>query len=326
MRREMSRQNRAASFVATLLLAAAGPLLGQNGKVAGPVTGFVFDRAAGSLRPILGIPGASTMGDPLALGYQISSAVVAPKQDSAFAFGTDGSLHFLRLQSGAASEVNCAICPAGANGVVFSPSGTAAAIYSAGRVQVMTGLSATPAPGAGFALGRSASAPPMALSDDGVWLLAGTKNSVELFNANGGPRQLMETLSNPMVAFAPGSHDAAIADGRAGVVWIHDVSGAANPQQVAAPATPMRRYSGIAFSSDGKQLLTAVASEGSVVSVDLATGTSTSTTCGCQPSELVPMGSLLRLNEMGSGPLWLFDGNGAPQPRVVFVPALVAAQ
>ena len=325
MKRKVIRRDRAARFLVTLLLAAAGPLFGQNGQVAGPVTGFVFDRAAGSLRPILGIPGASTMGDPLALGYQIASAVVAPNQDSAFVLGTDGSLHFLRLQSGAASEVNCALCPARAEGVVFGPSGAAAAIYSAGRVQVMTGLTGTPVAGASFTVGRSASVPNMALSDDALWLLVAGRNSVELFNANAGPRQLMETLPNPLMAFAAGSHDAAIADGRAGVVWIHDVTGAASQQQLAPAVMPLRRYSGIAFSSDGKQLWTAVASEGSVVAVDLASGTSTSTSCGCQPTELVPMGSLLRLNEMGSGPLWLFDGR-ATQPKVVFVPAVVAAQ
>ncbi len=320
---------------AGVLSAAAVSLLGQTGQVAGPVTGFVFDRAGGALRPILGIPGASVVGNALPLGYGIVNAAIAPKQDSAFVVARDGSLHLLRLQAGSALEAGCTVCPSTAESAIFSPSGTAAAVYAAGRVQILTGLAGTPAAGATFSIGPAeaitthgvrypgAGAPPMALSDDGQWLLAGTKDSVVLYNANGGPRQLMQTQSYPSVAFAPGGHDAAIADSRAGVVWIHDVTGVAAEQQV-APGTPARRFSGIAFSADGSRILAAMASEG-VISVDLASATSTSTSCGCNAAELVPMGSVVRLNELGDGPLWLFDGRTA-QPRVVFVPAVAAAQ
>jgi hypothetical protein len=312
------------------------PLCAQNGQVAGPVTGIVFDRSAGALRPILGIPGASVLGDPLTLGYGLSNAVVSPHQDSAFAIGTDSSLHLLRINSGSAFEVACTACPSKAEGAIFSPSGSSVALYSAGRVQILTALSTTPVAGASFSVGsvtgvsthgvrfESPAAPPMALSDDGGWLLVGTKDSVELFSANGGTRQLLSTMSNPLVAFAAGGHDAAIADGKDGLVWIHDASGAAAQQQLAPASVPLHRFSGLAFSADGSQLLTAT-SDGSVVSVALASGNSTTTQCGCTPSELVPMGSVLRLNEIGGGPLWLFDGT-TPQPRVVFVPAMVAAQ
>ena len=324
---------------AALLLATAISLCAQNGQVAGPVVGYVFDASAGSLRPILGIPGASTLGSPLRLGYMLTSAVVAPRQDSAFGVAADGSLHFFLLNAGAATEAGCTACPASAAAaIVYSPSGTAAALYASGRVQVLTGLPSAPVAGTALAVASvavpsgvraAASArstpPPMALSDDGLYLLAGEGGSIDLFSASGGPVRLMETASRPMVAFAPGGHDAAVVDGRAGVVLIHDVGGAATQQPLAPAAAPTLRPSGLAFSADGTQVLVATAANGTVVSIGTASGTSATISCSCAPTGLASMGSVLRLNDLAGGPIWLYDNTGA-QPRVVFVPALVPAQ
>jgi len=46
----------------------------------GPRLGLVFDRAAGGLRPIGGIPGAAITGEPLALGFTISRAEISPRR------------------------------------------------------------------------------------------------------------------------------------------------------------------------------------------------------------------------------------------------------
>ena len=126
------------------------------------------------------------------------------------------------------------------------------------------------------------------------------------------------------MAFSPGTHTAAVADDRAGVLLFHDLSGGATRQRLMA-ASPGRKPSGIAFFADGSHLIMATASGNTVVSIDLTSGTNTNLSCTCAPTEVVPMGAVLRLNEMGDGPLWLVDP-GATQPRVVFVPALVAAQ
>ena len=328
----MGRMLRAAG-VSAWLVAGLVPLNAQTGQVAGPVVGFVFDRAASSLRPILGIPGASVLGSPLQLGYTISSAAIAPRQDSAFAFATDGTLHFLRLSAGTANEASCPVCPSTAESAVFSPSGTAAALYSSGRVQILTGLPGAPAAGAALAVGsmgetrvgaaHKSSAPPMALSDDGAWLLDSGRDAVELLSANGGPRRLLATAGYAPVAFAPGGHDAAVADSKAGLVLFKDVSGQAAQQQLAA--SPAGRPTAVAFSADGTHVFATGASQSSVLAIEVASGAGTTMECGCSPSGLVPMGAVLRLNEMGSGPVWLLD-NGGAQPRVVFVPALAQAQ
>jgi hypothetical protein len=62
----------------------------------------------------------------------------------------------------------------------------------------------------------------------------------------------------------------------------------------------------------------------SVVTLDLS-GNRADLACNCTPTQLAPMGKLFALTAFGSGPLWLADA-GSTGPRVVFVPALTAAQ
>src|ERR1041384_649492 len=84
---------------------AAGFLCAQQGTIGGPVSGIVYDRTSHGLRAVLGIPGAAVMGDPIALGMEAANAWVSPLHNSAIVAGTDGTLHWFRLDSGKASEV-----------------------------------------------------------------------------------------------------------------------------------------------------------------------------------------------------------------------------
>jgi hypothetical protein len=316
---------------AFVLASCASTLVAQTGRIDGPTIGFVYDNSAGALRPVRGIPGASLLGDPVDAGFAMSSAVVAPRQDTAAATAGDGSWRLLRLSSGAVTAVLCSACPATAQAAIFSPSGTAVAFYSGGWVQVVTGLPDAPAAGARFEVGwpgRGASSrphtPSMALSDDGAWLLAATPDSVELFSASGGRRRLAETRRDPLVAFAAASHDAVVADsGSATVALFHDVAGVSTEEPLATPDATFRPAA-VAFSLDGAYVLLAVPSQQAVVSIEVASGKGAVTPCSCAPSTLVPMGSVFRLNEPAAGPLWLMDVTALPEPRIAFVPALPA--
>jgi len=326
-----------------LLVAAACPpgtlLQAQPGTLAGPVAGFVYDGAAHALRPIQGVPGASVLGEPVSFGLDMAAAYVAPRQDYVFAVGGDNSLHLFRLTSGAVTEV-------GLNGVsfvpervVFSPSGTSAALIVSGKAQVFTGLPTAPAlagalelnsprvaaitPNHGTLQVRISGPPVLALSDDGTYLLNITAGSVWLLSINGQKRPLMAAESRALTAFAPGTHDAALLD-RTGVTLIRDAAGTA-AQQVLAPADDnLVSTVGLAFSADGRTIYAASTAAPGVLSFDVASGNRTTAPCDCVPSELVAMNGLFRLNEPG-GPLWLLD-TGVSGPRVVFVPAVQAAQ
>ena len=320
-----------------LALAAGSVLAAQQGSLAGPVAGFVYDSPGRALRPIQGVPGASLIGDPINLGLDLTAAYVSPRQDSAFVVSADGLLHFFRLASTGPVETSLGGISFIPQRVVFSPSGTAAALLTLGKAQVFQGLPGAPALAGAITLPatgglqpasatasrsrqRTPTAADFAISDDGVYLLSVSGGSVRLLSVNGQNRSLIPAAAGALVAFAPGGHDAAVLDPAAGLLFIRDAAGAAGVQTIAQPDDSLASAVGIGFSQDGAKLYVASAAAHGVVIFDLVAGSRSTIACDCTPATLAPMGSLFRLNEFGSGPLWLLDAGAAP-PRIVFVPA-----
>src|ERR1017187_3333164 len=126
------------------LVLAASALPAQQGRLSGPVAGFVFDNSGRVLRPIQGLPGAALLGDPLSFGLDVAAAYIAPHQDSAIVVGADQSLHLFLLNGGAPTEVSLGGIAGTPERVVFSPSGAAVALISAGSARVLTGLPNAP--------------------------------------------------------------------------------------------------------------------------------------------------------------------------------------
>ncbi|MGA3015546.1 MAG: hypothetical protein ABSF62_00405 [Bryobacteraceae bacterium] len=319
-----------------LALAAGSVLAAQQGSLSGPVAGFIYDSSGRALRPIQGVPGASLIGDPINLGLDLTAAYVAPRQDSAFMVSADGALHFFRLNSAGPAEASLSGISFTPQRVVFSPSGTAAALFTPGKVHVFQGLPGAPtlagavtlpaaagaqlSPAGSRTRQRTPATADFAISDDGVYLLNVTGSSVRLLSVNGQNRSLAPAGAGSLVAFAPGGHDAAVLDPAAGLLLIRDASGAATPQTIAPPDDSLVSAVGIGFSQDGGKLYVASAGAQGVVIFDLSAGSRSTIACDCTPATLVPMGGLFRLNELGSAPLWLLD-TGTAGPRIVFVPA-----
>jgi hypothetical protein len=305
----------------------AGFAQAQQGSVAGPVAGFVFDRGAQALRPLPGIPGASTVGGPISSGYQLTAAYVAPRLDSVFGVAADGSTHYFTLSSTTLSEVSIDGLMAQPERVAFSASGAAAVLYSSGQAQMVVGLPGSPSLAGSLALRQGARAihpTSLAISDDGAYLLFAVGGSIQLASQSGGVRAVISAGAGASVAFAPGAHDAAIAARGTGVMMIRDVPGSAVQQNLAVDDGSFEVVAGLGFSQDGARVFVATAAAQPVIVLDLS-GNRTSVACACSPTELAPMGNAFRLNELGAGPLWLADA-GLSGPRTVFVPALVAAQ
>src|SRR5207244_428654 len=82
---------------------------------------------------VLGVPGASLIGDPMASDVDLAAAAIAPGQDLAIASTADGGLHVFRLSHGSLRERTVDGVSIVPERVVFSPSGTAAALYAAGK-------------------------------------------------------------------------------------------------------------------------------------------------------------------------------------------------
>ena len=302
----------------------------QQGAVAGPVAGYVFDAQAQVVRPILGIPGAALLGDPLSLGMQVTSATISPRLDSVAAVAVDGSFHLFALRAGAAKEVAVNGIPSAPERVVYSPNGSAAALYAGGRIQVVAGLPAAPAPAGAFDMSALLALPggrghrqftgSFAVSDDGALVLVAEGSGVQLFGS--GPAKQLAAGRMTALAFAPGTHDAVVAG--TGVTLVRDVAGTATRQTI-APDDPTQTAVGASFSADAGKLYVAGTKTSGVAVFDLKAGTSAQIACNCTPAGLVGMGDLYRLNEVGSAPLWILDPTSAG-PRIVFVPVKTAAQ
>ncbi|PWU07170.1 MAG: hypothetical protein C5B51_10585 [Terriglobia bacterium] len=294
----------------------------QPGRINGPVTGYVFDNSARALRPILGLPGASLVGDPLALGFDVATAFVAPRQDAAIVMAADRSLHVFRIDAGAVAERNLDSLPAGAERVVFSPSGTSAAIYAGGSLTVLKGLPDAPVISGGMDLRSGTVLDSLAISDDGKAVLISANGAVRLFGSFTDLGKLLDSSGGVLMAFASGGHDAAIADpSGAGIVLFHDLTGAGDSRVLATPDDAVSAFSDLAFTADGKRLLVASSRSQSILAFDLTAGGRSAIDCQCTPQSLARMGTFFRLNNLGNEPLWLLDAR-ASEPRVWFVPAL----
>ena len=297
---------------------AACSLYGQTGKISGPSMGFVYDSSAHALRRIQGIPGAALVGPTVDFGFAVSSAYVAPQLDSAFVLGDDGQARFFRLTADAPQErtVDSLGKP---QRVVFSPSGSAAALYSPGTVQVVKGLPDAPEMAATIPLrsnvrGRRSLTDTLAISDDGAYLLYSAGGPIELIGVAGNSRQVMAGATGVLAAFAPRSHDAAVVhDGK--LTLFQDVAGAATERsfdEIVAPTA-------VAFSPDSRKVFVASAAGRAVTTIQLTTGDRSSLACDCTPAGLMAMGSVFRLTELGNGPIWVLDT--ASERGLVFVPA-----
>jgi hypothetical protein len=317
-------------------LAAASPAFGQpQGSIAGPSTGLVFDNSSHVLRAIRGIPGASLIADPVDFGFQPTWASASPSLDSALVADSNGVIHVFQL-NGVKPVEPTVDGLAKAQHVVFSPTGTAAALYGGGSVQMLKGLPGAPAIAGTLSLGkdhssqaaaaslgktRRSTGAPLAISDDGAYLMLVADGGLRVMSLAGDNRKLADATAGTLAAFAPGGHDAAVMDPEAGLALIHDIAGASVPQVLAGPAAHIGLPVAIAFSPDGKKIFIASAAARNITAVDVTTSASTTLACDCTPSGLVRMGSVFRLNELGAGPLWLLDAN-ATDARLVFVPAM----
>jgi len=309
------------------LLIGVGVAASQTHAIRGPRLGLVFDPSAGTLRPIVGIAGSSTMGDPLPLGEPLESAIVSPSQDYALAMvGKDSEVRLVRVGPSNLTLVKVLLGPSPApDRMAISPSGASAAFYyhNSSAITVMTGFPVGPHISARMALTRVSSPTALAVSDDGKVVLAGAGNAVVAVTEAAEIPVTATLGSVASLAFITG-HDGLIADGVKNEVYL--LRGAAGAgilsllagagQQIAGPVS-------VAASSDGRKAFVANGTSGAVVILDLASGAPPAViSCHCQLTGLDRLadGSLFRLNEVSERPLWLLDASPTRAVRVMFVP------
>jgi hypothetical protein len=116
----------------------------------------------------------------------------------------DGTVHLFQIQSGSASELVLNGLTTAWERVVFSPSGTAAALYHSGSIEILNGLTDSPMITTSFELTTAGVAESMARRDDGALLLLVSSRSVGLFTSGASLGTLIDTAGPAAVTFAPG--------------------------------------------------------------------------------------------------------------------------
>jgi len=300
--------------------------VGACAQVRGPVLGYLADN--GALRTLYGIPAAGWVGDATAPDRPLSSIEISPDQSRALAVAADtGALMLLTPATGVTAHVNGAA--SGADRIVFSPSGTAAALWfsAGGRMQVVSGLAATPSVrviDASFLGGDPTS---LAVSDDGQWVAGAWASSVYAFGPDGSASALPVAGPAEALCFFHERADVAVISASQ-VVIVSDIGGAVVPNVIytqpndPAATGPVEVATGFAVSFDNRYL-SVLGNLGFLATFDLTAGTSFNANCNCSPSGLAGMGgSLFRLTGLNDGALKVFD---ASTNDVWFVPLAAPA-
>ena len=312
-----------------------------QGTLTGPSLGLIFDPAAQAIRPILGVPGAASVGSPLDAGFPVTSAVISPTQSYALAV-SGANVYVVNVSSNTVSAQAIGGASAEPDRMVLSPSGSAAVLYyKSGSIQIVTGLPGAPQLGSQISIAGLPNAPgALAVSDDGAVVIAGLDenpspkrpkqprpravplNGLYVIPLDGSAPQRVSPLRVSALAFFAKSHDALVADRVANsITLIRDIAGQANIAWTFSNSG-LQEPDAVAASADGTTVLAASSKTGVLVRLDARGANPVFVPCKCAPSEMRPLTApgVYQVTEAENGLLWIFDSN--PQnARVLFVPA-----
>jgi len=212
------------SLSACLFAALARAQSDSAGWIGAPIFGLIANAEQTEIRAIQGVPGASTVGIPIALPAGVRQVYLAPLQQWALVQqlreGALGRLPLNGNQFGSVVPIHGAMSTPEL--VSFSSNGRNAALVSLGGVlQILTHLEETPQ----IAMQTDISeldATVVTVSNDGTLSVVLTRTGeVYLVPSSGSPRLICRTGSPAGLSFLP-DQALVIADGAAGTVTVID--------------------------------------------------------------------------------------------------------
>ena len=339
-----------------MLLVAAAGLAAQSVPVGGPVAGAVFDGHARAIRPMLGAPGGSYLGD--ALAGSIDLAGISPDGKLALA-AADGNLFLLRgLDTGAPTWIRLAQAAANPDRIAWNRTSTAAAVCSGGRLRLWRDLDETPPAtvepdsnprAASRRLRSGAKLTPRATDlgdlsalggrvtvlavDAAGAVLAGVEDAeaggLYRLSSEGEPVLLARMTSPGGIVFANADSGLFVTDrGRQEILEIRDFRDGADVVLFANRNRGVCDPVAVALSRDGKTLLVASGSGRNLTRYDVQSRSLIDQIdLDFEPSRLAPLpgGSLYLLNSRGGRDEVLRVLEEGPNPAVYFGPAASAA-
>ena len=298
----------------------------------GPLLGLAFDPVTAALRPLHGIPGAATIGEPFTFDFSAVRAAVSPAQNLALAVrADDAGVMLIQMAGGTPSAVRLTDVGAGPDSIVFGNTGAVAALYfaSAGRVQVLQGLPDSPKVAREVDVsGFQAPLGPIAVSSENSTILLAAQDvdsqALYLIPAAGEARRLGAFGSVSAAQFDRSGTDVLVADGKADAVYrIRDAAGSGETVLLASEKDGLVHPVDLAASPDGR-ILVADDKAGAVMIIQQDGGSSALIPCGGALTGLsrLPGGNVFRLSDPGDGPVWILD-TGNSEPRILAVPPLL---
>ena len=311
-------------LLCVLLVAPAG-LYAASAAIEGPRLGFVFDHATKSVHPILGIPGAATMGESLESGLDLRKIAISPAQD--YVLATEGGHNQVAVLATSRTPMVPVLVEGADRGpdqLTISAGGRAAALYYKDRnhVQLISGLPTAPRISARLYLSAGQTPTAFAVSDNGETLLAGVGGSVYWVSPS-GEVPILRGLHKIVSISLDSSGTALVADGIGNEIYrLRNVTGAVETDIVAGSKEGIAAPVAVALSHDGKRAFVANGKSGVISIFDLHTKSETAKlSCGCTPTGLDRLAGedVFRLTEPSNGPMWVLE-SAAHQSRIVFVP------
>jgi hypothetical protein len=320
------------------LTSPSGTAASQEGPIRGPMLGYVFDPTSLGLRPLLGIPGASYVGNALPIGFTPSLVEVSPSHGYALGIeAASGDLFLIDLRPDPPTTERLTTVSAGVDRIFYSPLGKAVALYyrQPKQVEILTGL-----PGEVSRTGRVGLAgmpgvlTALAVSDDGKTLAAAASQGdggALYAGSPGEDLQLVGPLGRaPALSFLNDSQDLLVADlGRDEVVRIRNIKSGAEWTVLASREDGLDQPVAVSASRDNTTAFAVNAADHRIAWMPLSGGPVEFLDCPCKPAGLSALtaGSVFRLTAASSAPMYMLDarpqGDGlASRPRVLFIPAL----
>jgi hypothetical protein len=290
----------------------------------GPQLGYIWSDKNHTLRPVLGLPGSSQLGQsvvPADLYVAASSSAVS---NLAILQESDGVLDLMTLPSGDPVRLSATLAPNAQ--IRFAPSGDNAIAFVSGSssVTLFTTLGSSPkTQSVSFNSGITEAA----VSDTGtvasaVQLSSGT--TIRTMSLAGASNTAGSVATLGGLSFIGATDNLLFADAAGNSVTMVRNSTTSPAAAVLQSASLLKSPQGVGATHDGHYAVLANTGNTSIVRVDLTSQTAPqSFSCVCQPAFVAQLSGtgVFRVTSADSGPAWMFDAS-ASTPRVLFIPAI----
>lgn len=290
----------------------------------GPQLGYLWLDSDRTLRPILGVAGASQIGRSLVPAGTYIGAVTSAAANIAILQDADGAFDLMSLPSGGHPVSLAVKLPVGAT-VRLSPSATSALLYSPGAssASLVGGLLSTPQVSVikfGGPIVDSAVADSGAVS---VEYSQGTAIALAVAAPSGRASTVASLGSPGGISFLPGHDDLLYADATANTITLMRAATSAPATSLIATASLLKSPSAVGISGSGRWAVVVNGASQTLVRIDLSTLTSVPLDCSCKPTEAATLtdDGAFRVTNVKSGANWIVDASTA-DPRTLFIPAL----